>query len=123
MRNVEFFAERGGELIAGRDFDFVVDAGVVGKNDVVAAAVTEEADDGGVNTGENAHNAAFSAAGAGEGANFLDLGEDMVAVHGVFDIGARDEEVAVELGEGSVRDDEAVAVVMEDETASYFVAR
>ena len=101
----------------------MMDAGVVGENDVVAATVTEEADDGGVRAAEDADDATFGAAGASEAANFLDLGEDMVAVHGVFNVGAGDEEVAVELGDRSVRDDEAVAVVMEDEAAFYFVAR
>jgi hypothetical protein len=120
--NVEFFAERGSQLVAGRDFDFVVDARVVGQNDVVAAAVAEEADDGRMSAAEDADDAAFGAARSSEAADFLDFGEDVVAVHGVFDVGAGDEEVAVELGDRSVGDDEAVAVMVEDEAPFYFVA-
>ena len=123
MRKVEFFAERGCELIAERDLDFVVNPCVVGENDVVAAAGTEEADDGWMSAAEDANDAAFGAAGSREATDFLDFGEDVVAVHGVFNIGAGDEEVAIELGDESVGNDEAVAVVMEDETAFDFVAR
>jgi len=46
----------------------------------------------------------------------------VVAVHGVFDEIARDEKIAVEIGDGDVGNDEAVAVLVEDEAAFYFVA-
>jgi hypothetical protein len=42
-------------------------------------------------------------------------------MHGVFDVVARDEEIAVDVRKRNVRNDEAVAVVMEDETAANFV--
>jgi hypothetical protein len=44
-------------------------------------------------------------------------------MHGVFDVVARDKEIAVDVRERNVRNDEAVAVVMEDETAANFVPR
>jgi len=46
----------------------------------------------------------------------------VVAVHSVLDEIAGDEEVAVEIGNGNVRNDEAVAVLMEDEASFDFVA-
>jgi hypothetical protein len=46
----------------------------------------------------------------------------VVAVHGVFDEIARDEEIAVEIGDGDIGNDETVAVLMEDEAAFDFVA-
>jgi hypothetical protein len=42
-------------------------------------------------------------------------------MHGVFDVVARDKEIAVDVRKRNVRNDEAVAVVMEDETAANFV--
>jgi hypothetical protein len=42
-------------------------------------------------------------------------------MHGVFDEVARDKEIAVDVRKRNVRNDEAVAVVMEDETAANFV--
>jgi hypothetical protein len=43
-------------------------------------------------------------------------------MHGVFDEVAGDEKVAVEIGDGDVGDDEAVAVLVENEAAFDFVA-
>jgi hypothetical protein len=44
-------------------------------------------------------------------------------VHSVFDVVARDEEITLDVRKRNVRDNEAVAVVMQDETAANFVAR
>jgi hypothetical protein len=121
MGQVESLAKSGSQLIAGRDFDFVMDARVVGQDDVVAAAVAEKADYGRMRAAEDADDAAFGAARAGEAANSLDFGEDMVAMHGVFDVGTGDEEVAIELRDGRVGNDEAITVMMEDEAAFDFV--
>ena len=46
----------------------------------------------------------------------------MIAVHGVADSVAWDEDVAIDLGHGHVGDYETVAIVVEDQTTSYFVA-
>src|SRR5260221_14320713 len=73
--------------------------------------------------GDDAENAAFGAAGTGHAAESGNFGDDVIAVHGVFDEVARDEKVAVEIGNGDVGDDEAGAVLGEDETAFDFVAR
>jgi hypothetical protein len=47
----------------------------------------------------------------------------VVAVHRVFDEVAGDEKIAVEIGNGDVGNDEAVAVLVEDEAALDFVTR
>jgi hypothetical protein len=44
-------------------------------------------------------------------------------MHCVFNIVARNEEVAVDVQESDVGNNEAVAVVMQDETAANFIAR
>jgi hypothetical protein len=47
----------------------------------------------------------------------------MIAVHGVFDSQARDENIAVQLGDGFIGDDETVAVVMQNQAAADLIAR
>ena len=51
-----------------------------------------------------------------------DTGDDVIAVHGVVYVIARDEKIAIEIGDGDVGDDEAVAIVVKHETAGDFVA-
>jgi hypothetical protein len=46
----------------------------------------------------------------------------VIAVHGVFDEIARDKKIAVEIRNGDVGDNEAVAVLVEDEASFDFVA-
>jgi len=100
----------------------VLDAGIVGDDDAAARGVPEEADDGWMRARDDAEYAAFGAAGSGDAAKAGNLSDDVVAVHGVFDEIAGDEEVAVEIGNGNVGNDEAVAVLMEDEASFDFVA-
>ena len=57
----EFFAQARREFFAWRNFNFVLEARVVGENDIVARAVAEETDDAGVSAVENADDAAFGA--------------------------------------------------------------
>jgi hypothetical protein len=44
-------------------------------------------------------------------------------MHRVFNVVARNEEVAIDVRKSDVRNNEAVAVVMQDETAANFIAR
>jgi hypothetical protein len=44
-------------------------------------------------------------------------------MHGVFNVVARNEEVAIDVRKSDVGNNEAVAVVMQDETAANFIAR
>jgi hypothetical protein len=118
----ELFAEGGREFVAGREFDFGLHAGVVGNDDGAAGDVAKLADNGGMRAIEDAHDAAFCAASAGMAAEARDTGDDVIAVHGVVYVIARDEKIAVEIGDGDVGDDEAVAIVVKHETAGDFVA-
>jgi hypothetical protein len=116
------FAESGRKFLASGQFDFVLDAGIVRHNDAAARGVTEKADDGGMRAGDDAEDAAFGAAGAWGAAEAGNFGDDVVAVHGVFDEITRDEQIAIEVRDCDVGDDEAVAVLVEDEAAFNFVA-
>jgi len=66
--------------------------------------------------------AAFGSSRSGKSAKASDSGDDRIAVHGVFDIIARNEDVAIDVGQRNIRHDEAVAILMKDETAFNFVA-
>jgi len=118
----QLFAESGRKFFTGSQLDFVLDAGIVRDDDAAARGVPEEADDGWMRARDDAEYAAFGAAGSGDAAKAGNLGDDVVAVHGVFDEIAGDEEVAVEIGNGNVGNDEAVAVLMEDEASFDFVS-
>lgn len=100
----------------------MLDARVIGRDDTSARGVTELADDGRMRAADNAHNTAFGAAGAGVAAEAADLGDDVITVHGVFDGVARDEDVAIHIGESNIGNDEAVAILMENEAALDFIA-
>ena len=118
----QLFAESGRKFFTGSQLDFVLDAGIVRDDDAAARGVPEEADDGWMRARDDAEYAAFGAAGSGDAAKAGNLSDDVVAVHGVFDEIAGDEEVAVEIGNGNVGNDEAVTVLMEDEASFDFVA-
>jgi len=118
----ELFAEGDRKFFAGGQFDIVLDAGIVGNDDTTAGGVAEEADDGRMRAGDDAEDAAFGAAGSGDATEAGNFGDDVIAMHGVFDKIAGDEKVTVEIGDGDVRNDEAVAILMEDEAAFDFIA-
>lgn len=71
----------------------------------------------------DANNAAFSAAGGGEPAKALDFGDDVIAMHGVFNGIARYENVAIHIRKSDVRNHEAVAVLVKHKAAADFIAR
>src|ERR1700719_2400444 len=73
-------------------------------------------------TSQDADDGAFGAARSGDAVGGLHFGDDLVAVHGAVYGAGWNEEVAIELGHGSGGDDEAVAVVVEDQAAFYFIA-
>jgi len=99
----------------------VLDANVVRQDDIPLGAVAKQTDDGGVRAVEHSNDAAFGALGAGDAAQALDFCENVIAVHGVLDGVAWDEDVAVELWHGGIRHDEAVAIMVENEAACDFV--
>src|SRR5713226_7964246 len=71
---------------------------------------------------QDSNDAAFRPLRAGDAAQTLDLCQHLVAVHGVLDGVAWNENVAVEVRHGRIRHDEAVAVVVKDQAAFYFIA-
>jgi hypothetical protein len=118
----KLFTESGRKFVAGRKFDFVLDAGIVGSDDAATGGVTEKADDRRMRAGDDAEDAAFGAARAGSAAEAGNFGDDVVAVHGVFDEVAGDEEIAIEIRNGDIGNDETVTVLVENEAAFDFVA-
>ena len=118
----QLFAESGRKFLAGGKVDFVLDAGIVGDDDATARGVTEKADDGRMRARDDAEDAAFGTAGPGRAAKAGNFGDDVIAVHRVFDEVAGNEEIAVEIGDGDIGNDETVAILMEDEAAFDFVA-
>src|SRR5258708_5911215 len=118
----EFFPEARGEFAASGDFNFMLDANIVWKDHVCAGAITKQTDDGRVSAAEDSKDATFGTLRAGDAAQTLDLCQDVVAVHGVLDGVGRDEDVAVELRHGGIRNDEAVTVVVKNQAAFDFIA-
>src|SRR2546429_8040612 len=81
-------------LPRGND-DFVLDAGVVGENHVSLRAVTKQTHDRGVRAVQDANDAALGTLGAWDTAPPLDLHQNVVSVHDVFDGIAGDVYVSV----------------------------
>src|SRR5712692_6570584 len=71
---------------------------------------------------QDSKDAAFGTLRPGDAAQTLDLCQNVVAVHGVLDGIAWNENVAVEVRHGRIRHDEAIAVVVKDQAAFYFIA-
>ena len=90
------------------------DARVVGQHDVAVRAVAEQAHDRCVPALDDLHHPAFRAA---IGAPPLDSREDVIAVHGVAQVVAADEQVAVDARDRMIRYKEAVAVTVSDDAA------
>jgi hypothetical protein len=72
---------------------------------------------------DDANDTAFGTPRAGHTGETRDARDDVITVHGVFDVVARDEKIAVYVGDSYIGDNEAVAVLMEHQAAANFVAR
>lgn len=118
----ELLAESGREFIAGRKLDFVLNARIVGDDDATAGSVAEQTNHGGMSASNDANDAAFGTASARDSAETGDFSDDGIAMHGVFDAVARNEDIAIDVGKRDVGDNKAVAILMENETAANFVA-
>ena len=81
---------------------------------IAVRAVAEKADEVGCCALDNLHDAPF---GAAVGAAAHDARKHAVAVHGVAEIVAADEEIAVDARNGLVGHNETVAVAMRDDAA------
>src|SRR6266567_5898771 len=71
---------------------------------------------------EDSNDATLGALRSGDTARALDSCEDVVAVHGIFDGGARNEDVAVEMRHRDVRNDEPITILVENEAPFHFIA-
>ena len=100
----------------------MLDARVKRRNDTAARGVVKLADDGGMRAADDAHNTPFGATRSRMAAEAVDLGDDVIAVHGVFDGIARNENITIHIGKGYIGNDEAVAILMENEAAFDFIA-
>jgi hypothetical protein len=118
----ELFAKGWGDFLAGQQLDVVLNACVVGNNDAAPRGVTEETHDSGMGTADDANNAALGPACGRNAAEASDANDNRVAMHGVFDVIARNENVAINIGESDVGNDKAVAFLMQNEAAMDFVA-
>src|SRR5712692_463589 len=70
---------------------------------------------------QDSNDAAFRPLRAGDAAHALDLCHHLLAVHGVLDGVAWDENIAVEVRHRGIRHDEAIAVVVKDQASFYFI--
>ena len=118
----KLFAQRGREFFARQQFDFVLHARIVGNHHAAARGVAEQSHDRGMRAANDAHNAAFGAARARQAAEPRNFGDHRVAVHGVFNVIARNENVAVHVRQSYIRHHEAVAILVKDQAALDFVA-
>ena len=119
----KFLAQGSREFFAGYEFDVVLHARIIGCDDTAARDVAKKSDNGRMRAGNDADNAPFGTACARKSAEASDFGNDVIAVHGVLDVVARDEEVAVKIGNGQVWNDKAIAILVKDQAAANFVAR
>src|SRR6266581_2668753 len=71
---------------------------------------------------EDSNDAALGALRSGDAAPALNSCQDVVAVHGIFDGVARNEDVAVEMRHGDVGNDETIAILVKNQASFYFVA-
>ncbi len=76
----------------------MLNARIVREHDTTASGVAELADDGRMSAADDANNAALGTTSSGHAAEASDFGNDGVAMHGVFDLIARNENVAVNVG-------------------------
>ena len=118
----QLLPQPGGQFVAARNLHLVLDSNIVRQHHILACAVAKQTDYRRMGPVQDSNNAAFSTLRPCDAAQTLDLCQNVVAVHGVFDGIRRDEDIAVELRHRRIRDHEAIAVVVEDQTSLYFVA-
>ena len=118
----KLLAKRRGEFFAGGQLNVVLDARVVGNHNATLRGVTKQSDDRRMRATDDANDAAFGATRSGKTAEARESGNDRVAVHGIFDVIARNENIAVDVGKRHIRNHEAVAILVQDEAALDFIA-
>lgn len=100
----------------------MLNARIVGQDDVAARGVAKQTNDGGMSAIEDANDASFGALSGRARGSAAELGENVIAVHGVFHSIAGDENVAIEVGHGLVGDHEAITIGVKNKPAGDGVA-
>ena len=112
------------QLLARRDYDFVMKAGFVRSYEVTAMAVMKKTNDGRVGAAQDFHYAAFGArrrAGRMAGVAAFDAGKNPIAVHGVSQLVRRNKEIAIELTSWRLGDYKAVTIAMRHQPACELI--
>src|ERR1700735_3529824 len=109
----QFLAQSRGQLVAGRNQNFVQDARVVREDNVSLRAVAEESDQRGMLALDNLDDTAF---GAAIRSATLDTAEYAIAVHRVAEIVASDEKVTIDSADRRIGDEESVTFAMGDDS-------
>ena len=112
------------QLLARRNYDFVMKAGFVRSHEVTAVAVMKKTNDGRVGAAQDFHDASLSTcrrAGRVAGVAAFDAGKNPIPVHGVSQLVRRNKEIAVELGSWRLGDYKAVTIAMRHQPACELI--
>jgi hypothetical protein len=112
--DAQFLAQFGRQLLARGNRHFVEDARVVRQHVITLGTVSKQADDRGMFALDDLDDAAF---GATVGAAALDACQDAIAVHGVVESIAADEEIAIDFWNRLIGDKKAIAVSVRDDSS------
>jgi hypothetical protein len=110
----EFLAKIGRKFFARRNQHFVRDARVIGQNVIPVRAVAEKSDERGMLPHDDFYDAAFCATVS---AAALDARKHAIAMHGIGQVIAADEEIPIHARNRLIRYNKAVAIAMRNEAA------
>ncbi len=110
--SAQFFVQFGSQLVARRNRDFVQDARVVRQHGVAMRSVAEKSHDGGMRVFHNLHHAAL---GSPVGAAAFDARQHAIAMHGIAQIVATDEEVSLHARNRRIGHQKGVAIAMRND--------
>src|SRR5215472_7550484 len=115
-----FLRESGRQFVPRWNEHFVLDARVVEQNNVSTHAIAKQTDDGRMGAVQAPQDASFGALRAWTRAP-ADRHQNVVSVHGVLDGFPGDVHIAIQLGHGRIRHDEAIPVGVKDQSPLEFV--
>ena len=118
----QLLRQPGGQFLAAGNLHLVLDSNIVRQDHILLGAVAKQTDHRRMGPAQDSCNAAFGTLRAGDAAQTLNLGQHVVPVHGVFDGLARNEDIAVEVRHGRIRNDKPVAVVVLNQASFHFQA-
>src|SRR6202158_2853063 len=93
----QLLPQPGGQFVAARNLHLVLDSNIVRQDDILLGAVAKQTDHRWMRAAQDSNDAAFGTLRAGNAAQTLNLCQNVVAVHGVLNAVARNENIAVEL--------------------------